>query len=246
MLDKNGKNGKIGSEILAELLITLEGLLHPSLLQQILRRIGYELGCKVSHERKLPQRTPSPAAYVDSLKRATASWDWDWSVDHTDDNRITLKIHSCPLKGLSCGQSSACHTMSGFLGGLASAQFGSSTIAVHRGDGTPPRDCQAIVHVGSSAPKTTPEHVTYPESPDLIGPAMARSKIDAHLSSLSSREREILRMIGQAFSHQEIAKSLGLSVRTVEGHVARMRDKLGVQGRKDLVRLAISLGLAEP
>ncbi|TKB79630.1 MAG: helix-turn-helix transcriptional regulator [Nitrospira sp.] len=242
MLDKNGK---IGSEILTELLITLQGLLHPSLLQQILRRIGYELGRKVSHERKLSQRTPSPAAYVDSLKRATASWDWDWSVDHTDDHQITLKIHSCPLRGLSCGESNACHVMSGFLGGLASAQFGSSTIAVHRGEGTPPRDCQAIVHVGKSAPKTTSEHVTYPESPDLIGPAMVRSKIDTHLSTLSSREREIFHMIGQALSHQEIAKSLGLSVRTVEGHVARMRDKLGIQGRRDLVRLAVSFSLSE-
>ena len=243
MLDKNGK---IGLEILAELLITLKGLLHPSLLQQILRRIGYELGRKISRERKLLQRTPSPAAYVDSLKHATASWDWDWAVDHTNDNLVALKIHSCPLRGLSCGESNACHAMSGLLGGLASAQFGSSTIAVHRGEGTPPKDCQAIVHVGKSAPKTTSEHVTYPESPDLIGPAMARSKIDTHLSSLSRREREILHMIGQALSHQEIAKSLGLSVRTVEGHVARIRDKLGVPGRKELVRLAISLSLAEP
>jgi DNA-binding CsgD family transcriptional regulator len=236
----------LATDILVELMTTLEGILHPSLLKQLLRRIGYGLGVKFSQGKKPLHGISPSSAFLDSLKRTTASWDWSWSVDQTDEDRLTFKIHSCPLTEISCGTHQVCHVMSGFLGGLASAQAGCATVFVRRGEGAPPRNCQAVLHIGKAAPRSTSDHVTYPETQDLIGPAVSRSKSEKVLISLSSREREILRMVGQALSHQEIAKSLGLSVRTVEGHVARIRDKLGVHGRKEFVRLALSLGLSEP
>jgi len=49
--------------------------------------------------------------------------------------------------------------------------------------------------------------------------------------SLTAREREVLRLLAQGRSNDEIATELVLSVRTVESHVASVYAKIGVEGR---------------
>ncbi len=49
--------------------------------------------------------------------------------------------------------------------------------------------------------------------------------------SLTAREREILELIGEGISNQEIANRLVLSPRTVERHVSNIYLKLGLEGR---------------
>lgn len=60
---------------------------------------------------------------------------------------------------------------------------------------------------------------------------------------LSGREREVLRLIGLGHTNPEIAGRLGLSVRTVEAHRARLHGKLGAASRAELVRHALDRGL---
>jgi DNA-binding NarL/FixJ family response regulator len=48
---------------------------------------------------------------------------------------------------------------------------------------------------------------------------------------LTRRERDVLRMLAQGRSNDEIAAELVLSVRTVESHVASIYSKIGVSGR---------------
>jgi DNA-binding NarL/FixJ family response regulator len=59
---------------------------------------------------------------------------------------------------------------------------------------------------------------------------------------LSPRETEVLRLIAQGFSNKEIASQLGITVKTVETHRARSMDKLGLQSRAAIVRLALERG----
>ncbi|MCC6659860.1 MAG: response regulator transcription factor [Phycisphaerales bacterium] len=65
------------------------------------------------------------------------------------------------------------------------------------------------------------------------------------LSSLSSREIEVLRLIGKGLSRVQIAGELSRSAKTIDRHQDRMLHKLGVSSRADLIRLAIREGLAE-
>lgn len=62
---------------------------------------------------------------------------------------------------------------------------------------------------------------------------------------LSQREREVLQLLAMGYTNQQIADKLYLSIRTVETYKARLKEKLGIQGRADLVRYAIETGLLD-
>lgn len=59
----------------------------------------------------------------------------------------------------------------------------------------------------------------------------------AEPAPLTPREREIVAMAAAGRTNREIAGRLGVSVRTVEGHLYRASAKLGVPGRTGLTRL---------
>jgi two-component system response regulator FixJ len=64
------------------------------------------------------------------------------------------------------------------------------------------------------------------------------------IAALSPREREVLDALVAGRSNKVIAFDLGLSVRTVEVHRARMMDRLGVRQLAEAVRLAVMARLA--
>jgi LuxR family maltose regulon positive regulatory protein len=74
---------------------------------------------------------------------------------------------------------------------------------------------------------------------------------DAHLpppsqpliDPLSDRELEVLRLVAQGLSNDEISKRLFLSVSTVKGHNLRIFGKLQVKSRTEAVARARELGL---
>jgi LuxR family maltose regulon positive regulatory protein len=60
---------------------------------------------------------------------------------------------------------------------------------------------------------------------------------------LSQRELEVLQLIAQGLSNDEIGKRLFLALDTVKGHNRRIYDKLQVQRRTEAVARARKLGL---
>lgn len=67
-------------------------------------------------------------------------------------------------------------------------------------------------------------------------PAAAKQP-DPKLASLSTREREIVRLIVDGASNKEVASALDISERTVKGHLSNVFQKLGVTDRLKLVLL---------
>jgi two-component system response regulator FixJ len=65
------------------------------------------------------------------------------------------------------------------------------------------------------------------------------SAATARIADLRPREREVLDALVQGRPNKVIAVDLGISVRTVEVHRARMMDRLGVQQFAEAVRLAV-------
>ncbi len=63
------------------------------------------------------------------------------------------------------------------------------------------------------------------------------------LPLLTRREKEILQLIIQEYSSQEIAEQLFLSLRTVENHRFNIQQKLNVKNIVGMVKMAIQMGL---
>ena len=74
-----------------------------------------------------------------------------------------------------------------------------------------------------------------------------RESVDAErLSVLTDREREVLVLVAQGLSNEELAAKLFLSPLTAKTHVSRILGKLGVRDRVQLVVIAYETGLIRP
>jgi LuxR family transcriptional regulator, maltose regulon positive regulatory protein len=89
----------------------------------------------------------------------------------------------------------------------------------------------------------------FPPLPDDAGRAAARPPGVAPgsppglLEPLTQRELDILRLIAQGLSNQEIGDRLFLAVNTVKGHNRVLFDKLQVERRTEAIARARELGL---
>jgi DNA-binding NarL/FixJ family response regulator len=68
---------------------------------------------------------------------------------------------------------------------------------------------------------------------------------DAYLKPLSERDLEILRLLASGNTLSEIAEKLGVAYKTVANTLSRIKEKLGVGQTSDLIRIAVSRGLAD-
>ena len=82
----------------------------------------------------------------------------------------------------------------------------------------------------------------------LIGDYLQRAARgdDVDGEPLTARELEVVKLIAEAHTSEEIAETLVISRKTVERHRANIMDKLGMRDRVQLVRYAIRRGLVVP
>ena len=60
---------------------------------------------------------------------------------------------------------------------------------------------------------------------------------------LSRREQEVVAMVAAGMTNREIAERLFIAERTAEGHVERIRNKLGFRSRTEVATWAVEHGL---
>jgi len=65
------------------------------------------------------------------------------------------------------------------------------------------------------------------------------------VGSLTARERQVVQLVAEGLADKTIANRLGISARTIEGHLNHIFAKLGVTSRTELVRFALSNNLAD-
>jgi DNA-binding NarL/FixJ family response regulator len=87
---------------------------------------------------------------------------------------------------------------------------------------------------------------------DQIANRMLRHLAGAHeinersaLDGLSDRELEVFRRMGEGQSTRQIAEELHLSVKTIETHQARLKEKLSLRTSRELVQYAIECVLGD-
>ncbi len=86
----------------------------------------------------------------------------------------------------------------------------------------------------------------------FLHPSMAKILIDHHrtiiegendFSELTDREREILKLIAEGYTNQEIADMLIISAKTVMNHRTNIMEKLKIHNRTELIKYAIRKGI---
>lgn len=77
-------------------------------------------------------------------------------------------------------------------------------------------------------------------SQQRYGQWLEQQAVTARIALLTGREREVISHVIGGRSSREIADLLGISVRTVENHRIRIREKLHVESTVDLVRLFVA------
>jgi two-component system, NarL family, response regulator NreC len=86
-----------------------------------------------------------------------------------------------------------------------------------------------------------------------LSPGISGTVVEALLSKgelpadpLTSRERQVLQLVGEGKSSKEVAALLGISIKTAESHRTRLMQKLNIHETASLVRYAIRRGLVQP
>ena len=87
------------------------------------------------------------------------------------------------------------------------------------------------------------DSVLYPSvASALIEDYRQRSELDPY-DRLTAREREILKLIAEGHTSQEIADMLVISLKTVLGHRTKIMEKLDIHNRTELIKYAMRKGL---
>ena len=90
------------------------------------------------------------------------------------------------------------------------------------------------VHAGKSA--------LDPEITQKVMAQLISHKGTPPIEELTERELEVLALVGKGFTNKAIGVQLGISDRTVQGHLARIFTKLNAASRTEAVMRAVSLG----
>lgn len=72
-----------------------------------------------------------------------------------------------------------------------------------------------------------------------------KNQLENPYNSLTEREQQIFRLLAEGHSNKEIADFLSISPKTVERHRANLMIKLNLSNYRDLLKLAIELGIFE-
>lgn len=74
---------------------------------------------------------------------------------------------------------------------------------------------------------------------DAFAQQAPQTVADPELDVLSSREREVMRLLARGYAYKEIASELFISVKTVESHASAVLRKLQLSNRYELSRWAV-------
>jgi two-component system, NarL family, response regulator NreC len=89
-------------------------------------------------------------------------------------------------------------------------------------------------------------HITASLSGAALDETLRRAPVtavDAPTDRLTPREHEVLELLAQGYTNQEIGGRLGLSAGTVGTHRFHIGEKLGLRNRADIIRYALETGM---
>jgi DNA-binding CsgD family transcriptional regulator len=231
--------------VLGQLMKRMEDMFHPSLYEQVMHDVGNNIGKELAVRRPKPPRPTQPSKpedYLSYLECVRSSFGWVRDVSMNESaSTVDVCIGRCPFGNLPANNPHLCLIEAGMIGGIAGEHFGYAKISIAHGPGDPRINCRLTAHVGRTPEALLVEGPHFPLERDTQAGGADREAAKRTLAQLSLRERQIIKLVGEGLSDKEIAGLLHLSVRTVEGHLARIRGKTGMSTRSSLIRFALKV-----
>jgi DNA-binding NarL/FixJ family response regulator len=109
-----------------------------------------------------------------------------------------------------------------------------------------PDDLRQAVRVVAAGDALLSPRVTRRLITRFVAQLPQRPKDPERLAALTDREREVMALVAQGLSNEEIGQRLAMSPATAKTHVSRAMLKLGARDRAQLVVLAYQTGLVTP
>lgn len=233
--------------VLRGLMDYLNAAVHPNHVLSGLKEIGHRLAGNVllRHQAKKSAGKPSQQMVLQQFLDLITESGWESTVKSHSQDHIELTTPLCPFGEHAAENSNYCTLHTAMAGEIALHEFGYAKVLAERGPGTPPRNCRVHIHTVRNMASRSVVGTEF-SSGDTRDAKTVRTLPASIANKLSARELETLRLVGLGFSDKQIADNLGISVRTAENHVARLRGKLGVDSRGNLIRLALRHGLTDP
>lgn len=148
------------------------------------------------------------------------------------DSLVPACINGCPSMGAIRSSEMPQVIEANLLRSTGDRLAASVTPMVVAGDG---ENAPVLVHLFRSAPEAAEDSSDRP----------AASRRPARRGVLAPREMEVLRLVAQGRSTQQIADELEISPHTVRNHVRHFRRKLDARTKLDAVMTAMRLGILE-
>lgn len=72
------------------------------------------------------------------------------------------------------------------------------------------------------------------------------SEFPGDVGFLSPREKQVLLLVAKGYTNQQIADNLGVSIKSVENDKSRVKERLGLESRAEIVKFALEQGFLNP
>lgn len=234
---------------LADVIHAAAKQIHPSVFQETVRGVGAEQGRLAASEWRLAHkvtRRRDIQVCVQCLKAIAQQCGWTLRVAVESEDALRVVVSEAGFTEPYETGSYLCELAAGLFAGVVAEVFGYARVFTGRCSETPPLNCVYVIQLKESEEAMAVPDIAHPHV--VRGSTLlAERLVDGTLGErLTQRELQVLRLIAQGLSDKAIAMALHLSVRTVENHGARIRQKLRIDTRTGLVRFAFRNRLIEP
>ena len=168
-------------------------------------------------------------------------WEWDITTSTVTDSQLQLTCRTCPFQDLAKSDSHMCRMEMGILGGISDELFKYGKVSLQRSHNHPPRNCGFTVYTERTPQSIAAEGWSCPQPLHENGRRFDVEAAAQMRAQLTQREQQILALLADGFSDKQIATTLNLSVRTVEGHLGKVREKTALRSRSALIRFALRI-----
>lgn len=236
------------TKVLVNVIYAAAGQIHPSVFRRMVHGVAAEQGRLAASKWRLTHRVARQCdnhACAHCLEVIGRQCGWILRVAIKSADVLRVDVLGCQFTSQNESRPYLCELALGLFSGVVGEARGYAKACASQCSKRPPLECAFTIYLRESEANLAIPGVVYPPMNNEPALRAEESRAGAPGERLTPRETQVLGLIAQGLSDKKIAAALRLSVRTVENHNARIRQKLCIHSRTGLARYAFRTRLVE-